>query len=40
MIIEESGSHFDPVLVDAFIQCEDDFKQIGQRFAEYDWVYS
>lgn len=32
IIIEEGGSHFDPVVVDAFLKCQDEFLQIRQKF--------
>lgn len=32
MIVEGRGSHFDPVVVDAFLQLTDDFQLIRQRF--------
>ncbi len=34
MIIAESGKHFDPDVVQAFLDCEDDFKSVKRRFAE------
>jgi putative two-component system response regulator len=34
MIVEESGKHFDPALVDAFVEKEDRFLAIREQFAE------
>jgi putative two-component system response regulator len=34
IIIEESGSHFDPDVIDAFLQCEQEFLAIRERYAE------
>ncbi len=34
IIVEESGSHFDPDLVAAFLEMEDRFIEIAQRFGE------
>jgi putative two-component system response regulator len=34
IILEESGSHFDPDVVDAFLKSEQEFIDIHQRFAE------
>jgi putative two-component system response regulator len=34
MILEESGSHFDPDIVDAFLECEREFLEIRERYAE------
>jgi putative two-component system response regulator len=34
IIIEESGTHFDPVIVEAFLACEARFQEIHTRFAE------
>jgi putative two-component system response regulator len=34
VIINESGSHFDPDVVDAFLQCEDQFIGIHRQFGE------
>ena len=36
IIIEGSGSHFDPDVVDAFVCIQDEFKDIAQRFADSD----
>ena len=33
LIVNDSGSHFDPVVVDAFLQCEEQFAQIKQKFS-------
>jgi putative two-component system response regulator len=34
MIIEGSGSHFDPDMVDAFVSIADEFFAISTRFAD------
>lgn len=34
IILEESGSHFDPDIVDAFLQAESEFLAIRERYAE------
>jgi len=34
MIVEESGSHFDPEIVEAFLACEPQFLEIRGRFAD------
>jgi len=34
MITEERGKHFDPVVVDAFLSCEEQFIEIFTRFAD------
>jgi putative two-component system response regulator len=34
IIVQESGSHFDPEIVSAFLEAEDRFVDIAQRFAE------
>lgn len=34
LIMEGSGKHFDPELVDAFLACEESFLQIRERFQE------
>jgi len=36
LIVEGRGSHFDPDIVDAFLQIEDDFRAIAARFADGD----
>jgi putative two-component system response regulator len=36
MITEEIGKHFDPVIVEAFLACEQDFIAIRDQFAEAD----
>ncbi len=36
IIREGSGSHFDPMVVDAFLEIEDEFERIALRFAD-DW---
>lgn len=34
IIINDSGSHFDPAIVDAFQQCEDSFIKVQEQYAE------
>jgi putative two-component system response regulator len=34
VIIQGTGSHFDPMVVDAFQACEQEFVQIFERFKE------
>ena len=34
MILAESGSHFDPAVVEAFVENESEFASIHRRFAE------
>lgn len=34
ILIEESGSHFDPDIVDAFLAAEDEFQEIRERFTQ------
>jgi len=34
IILEESGSHFDPDIVDGFLQCEEQFLAIRERYNE------
>jgi putative two-component system response regulator len=36
IIQEGRGSHFDPDIVDAFLQCMDTFREIADRFADTD----
>lgn len=36
MIIESRASHFDPDIVDAFIEIQDTFKEIAQRYVDSD----
>ncbi len=36
IIIKDSGNHFDPVMVEAFLACEAEFIKINQNFAEND----
>jgi putative two-component system response regulator len=36
IIVEESGQHFDPAIVAAFLKCESQFAAIRQRFADTD----
>lgn len=38
IIVGDSGSHFDPDVVDAFLKCEDRFLTIKDRFAETQLV--
>ncbi len=33
-ILQKKGTQFDPVVVDAFLQCEEDFKKMCQNYAE------
>jgi putative two-component system response regulator len=35
LIIEGAGSHFDPDIVDAFVQIVDDFRIIAERYADH-----
>jgi len=34
IILNDSGIHFDPIVVDAFLICEEKFIEISARFAE------
>jgi len=36
IILEGKGTHFDPVIVDAFMELEDEFRQIAYKFADYE----
>jgi putative two-component system response regulator len=36
IIVEGKGSHFDPDMVDAFVQLQEEFKDIAVRFADSD----
>ena len=36
ILIKEKGTHFDPDIVDAFLQCQDDFRDIARRYADTD----
>jgi putative two-component system response regulator len=36
IIIEGKGTHFDPDLVDAFVELQDEFRAIAQRFSDSD----
>ena len=36
IIVEESGRHFDPDIVDAFLACKDQFVAIAARYAEHE----
>ena len=36
VIAAEKGRHFDPDMVDAFIEIQDEFKTIAQRYADAD----
>lgn len=39
MICEERGTHFDPDIIDAFVESEDEFLAIRRRFAESEMVF-
>jgi putative two-component system response regulator len=34
IIVEEKGAQFDPAVVDAFLQVEEDFRQTALRFSD------
>jgi putative two-component system response regulator len=34
IMLEGKGQHFDPDMIDAFIQCQNQFKQIGEKYAD------
>jgi hypothetical protein len=34
IILQESGSHFDPVIVPAFEACAEDFQQVRKAYAD------
>ena len=36
IIVEGKGSHFDPDMVDAFIEIQEEFRAIAQRYADSD----
>ncbi|ETR70013.1 MAG: hypothetical protein OMM_09132 [Candidatus Magnetoglobus multicellularis str. Araruama] len=36
IILEGRGSHFDPTLVDAFYEINDNFRKIALNFADFD----
>ncbi len=36
LILENKGKHFDPDMVDAFIEIENTFKAIAQKFADFE----
>jgi putative two-component system response regulator len=36
IIVEGKGSHFDPDMVDAFLELQDDFKAIAAKYADSD----
>ena len=36
LILEQRGKHFDPDVVDAFVDAEDEFRYVCRRFAELD----
>jgi putative two-component system response regulator len=36
IIVESKGTHFDPDMVDAFVELQDEFRAIAQRFADTD----
>ena len=37
IIIEGKGQHFDPDMVDAFVEIQDEFRAIAQRYADTDF---
>jgi len=40
MIMAASGKHFDPDIVDAFVECEKDFGAVKEKLAEKGEIYS
>ena len=36
IILQGQGSHFDPEMVDAFMEIQEDFRQIALRFADFE----
>ncbi len=36
IIMERKGTHFDPDMVDAFLELEDKFRQIALEFADFN----
>ena len=34
MIRQGSGTHFDPAMVEAFLQIQDEFKEIADRYVD------
>jgi putative two-component system response regulator len=36
IIVDSKGTHFDPDMVDAFVELQDEFRAIAQRFADTD----
>jgi putative two-component system response regulator len=36
IIIEGRGSHFDPDMVDAFVELQEEFRAIAKRYADSD----
>ncbi len=36
IIVESKGSHFDPDMVEAFVELQEEFRAIAQRFADSD----
>jgi response regulator RpfG family c-di-GMP phosphodiesterase len=38
IILESSGTHFDPKVVDAFINCESDFVKIAEDFSDEKYI--
>ncbi|MBF0473662.1 MAG: HD domain-containing protein, partial [Nitrospirae bacterium] len=36
IIVEGRGSHFDPYMIDTFLEIEDDFRTIALEFADFD----
>jgi len=40
IIVDERGTHFDPRIVDAFLECEDEIRDVVRRFSETDVRYA
>mgnify|MGYP002625226321 CR=1 FL=1 len=40
IIREGAGSHFDPLVADAFLKAEDDAKKIAEAFGDYTYTYA
>jgi len=36
IILEGKGSHFEPDMVDAFMEIQEDFRQIALQYADFD----
>lgn len=34
IMLEGKGKHFDPDMIDAFLDCQDQFKKIGEKYAD------